>query len=149
MNTEINSTTTKFMAYVLRKFWRSCYDGIFVNPNGLSIIENAMKKGPVVLLPTHKSHVDYIILSYLFFNRGLPIPRIIAGENLSFMGVGPLLKAAGAIWIRRSFGSDLLYRAVFAGYIKQLLLKNTMLECFIEGGRSRVGKVLSPKIGSN
>ena len=77
----------------------------------------------------------------------MAIPRIISGMNLDFFAVGKLLKRAGAIWIRRSFKSDKLYQAVFKAYIHSLLSYGTLLECFIEGGRSRVGKVLSPKIG--
>eukprot|EP01084_Bolivina_argentea_P310662 537604_1 len=147
LSTQVNSTTTRSLAYIFRKFWRSAYDGVYVNMDGLKRIKEAEKHGPVILLPTHKSYADFILISYLFYEHNMPIPRIIAGMNLDFLGVGALLKKAGAIWIRRSFSSDKLYQAVFESYIHSLLSFGTLLECFIEGGRSRVGKVLSPKIG--
>merc|ERR1719464_1124546 len=99
--------------------------------DGLSRIKQAEKRGPVVLLPTHKSYADFVVLSYLFYEHNICVPRIIAGANLDFFGVGAFLKKAGAIWIRRSFGSDALYQAVFEAYIFELLSAGTMLECFI------------------
>ncbi len=97
LSTQVNSTTTQSLAYLLRKFWRSAYDGIYVNMDGLKRIKKAEKKGPVILLPTHKSYADFIIISYLFYEHNMAIPRIIAGMNLDFLGVGALLKKAGAI----------------------------------------------------
>eukprot|EP01084_Bolivina_argentea_P168349 291976_1 len=147
LSTQINSISSRSLGYIFRKFWRSAYDGIYVNTDGLKRIKEAEKQGPVILLPTHKSYADFMILSYLLYEHNMAIPRVIAGMNLDFLGVGALLKRTGAIWIRRSFSSDKLYQAVFEAYIHALISFGTLLECFIEGGRSRVGKVLSPKIG--
>jgi glycerol-3-phosphate O-acyltransferase len=98
-------------------------------------IKEACKSGPVVLLPTHKSHIDYILLSFICFAHNLPLPHIIAGDNLMISVVGHFLKHAGALWIRRKFGADDLYMAVFQEYLCALLNRGAVLECFIEGTR--------------
>lgn len=58
-----------------------------------------------------------------------------------------MLTDVGAMWIRRSFGNDPLYQTVVQAYIDTLLQQGFNFECFIEGGRSRTGKLLSPKFG--
>lgn len=67
LSTEIDSTTSRGLAYIFRKFWRSAYDGVYVNMDGLKRVRQAQKQGPIVLIPTHKSYADFIILSYLFY----------------------------------------------------------------------------------
>jgi glycerol-3-phosphate O-acyltransferase len=103
--------------------------------------------GPVLLLPCHKSHVDYMVLHLLMINLGLPVPLCIAGENLNMPLIGWILQKSGAVFIKRSFSCDSLYQAVFREHTLQLVKQGHMLECFIEGGRSRSGKLLPPKIG--
>ncbi len=102
---------------------------------------------PVILLPTHKSHVDYLSLNLLFGQKGLPMPLIVAGDNLNMPFVGSVLHGGGAMFIRRSFAGDKVYSAVFNETMIQLLHHNHVLGCFIEGGRSRSGKLLTPKAG--
>jgi 1-acyl-sn-glycerol-3-phosphate acyltransferase len=102
---------------------------------------------PIILLPTHKSHVDYIALDLIFQEKGFPIPLIVSGDNLNMPLVGSIFHSAGAMFIRRSFAGDKLYSTVFNELMKQLLHENHILACFIEGGRSRSGKLLTPKAG--
>ncbi len=114
---------------------------------GLERVIDCVKKHPVVLVPCHRSHFDYLILSYLFHMRYVSPPHIAAGINLSFWPMGPLFRGAGAYFIRRSFEGDELYKAVFRQYLTFLIREGYTQEFFIEGGRSRTGKLLPPKLG--
>ncbi|KAE8146530.1 acyltransferase [Aspergillus avenaceus] len=109
--------------------------------------EAAKKKQSIVFLPCHKSHVDYVSLQLICYRLGIGLPVVVAGDNLNIPLLGPFLQHAGAMWIRRSFGNDPLYNTVVQAYIDTLLQQGFNFECFIEGGRSRTGKLLSPKFG--
>jgi glycerol-3-phosphate O-acyltransferase len=98
-------------------------------------------------VPCHKSHLDYLILSYVFFNNNMPCPLIAAGKNLSFWPLGPIFRGGGAFFLRRSFNGEVLYPKIFAAYIKKVLDEGFHIEFFVEGGRSRTGKLLAPKVG--
>ncbi len=123
------------------------YSGFEIDEEGLARLRDASKDGTLVLLPSHKSHVDYIILSRLFFGANMPVPLVAAGDNLSFFPLGPVLRRAGAFFIRRTFKGDRLYGAVVDAYMRRLLKDGWPLEFFLEGGRSRTGKLLPPKLG--
>jgi glycerol-3-phosphate O-acyltransferase len=123
------------------------YSSIEVDQPGLQRIREAAKDGTLVLLPSHKSHVDYMILSQVLYQAHMQMPLIAAGDNLNFFPVGPLLRKAGAFFIRRSFKGDRLYGAVVDAYMRRLLKDGWTLEFFLEGGRSRTGKLLPPKVG--
>ena len=109
--------------------------------------EAAKKKQSIIFLPCHRSHVDYVSLQLICYRLGIALPTVVAGDNLNFPVVGSFLQHAGAMWIRRSFGDDLLYTTLVQSYIDTLLQNGFNFECFIEGGRSRTGKLLSPKFG--
>jgi glycerol-3-phosphate O-acyltransferase len=123
------------------------YDGIEVDEDGLRRIRDAARSGPVVLLPSHKSHLDYLLMSYVYWRAGMAIPLIAAGDNLAFWPAGPVLRRFGAFFIRRSFGGARLYTTLVDTYLRKLLAQWTTIEFFIEGGRSRTGKLLAPKVG--
>jgi glycerol-3-phosphate O-acyltransferase len=126
---------------------RTIFDGVTINNNALNKIKRLSLKGPLVLIPCHKSHIDYLILSYLLYHNNMPVPLVAAGKNLSFWPVGPMFRSGGAFFIRRSFRGAVLYSKVFAEYIHKLLEEGFNIEQFIEGGRSRTGKLLMPKLG--
>ncbi|KAL9936933.1 hypothetical protein V8E36_004168 [Tilletia maclaganii] len=107
----------------------------------------AERKESIIFLPCHKSHIDYLTVSWLMYRLGIALPHIIAGENLDIPVVGDILRGGGAFFIRRTFAGDQLYPVVIREYIEQLLGAGKNLECFIEGTRSRTGKLLPPKIG--
>lgn len=107
----------------------------------------AAKKQSIIFLPSHRSHVDYVSMQLICYRLGLALPVVVAGDNLNFPLVGSFLQHAGAMWIRRSFGNDVLYQTLVQAYIDTLLQGGYNFECFIEGGRSRTGKLLSPKFG--
>ncbi|ORY89766.1 acyltransferase-domain-containing protein [Leucosporidium creatinivorum] len=110
-------------------------------------VEAAKRKQSLLILPCHKSHIDYLTMSWLFFRCGLSLPHIVAGANLNMPILGSWLQKCGAFFIRRSFGDDALYPVVVKEYIEQLVEQGMNIECFIEGGRSRTGKLLPPKLG--
>ncbi|KDN41525.1 acyltransferase-domain-containing protein [Tilletiaria anomala UBC 951] len=107
----------------------------------------AEKKQSLIFLPAHKSHIDYLTVSWLMFRLGIALPHIVAGENLDIPVVGQILRRGGAFFIRRQFKGDELYPIVIREYIEQLLAAGKNIECFIEGTRSRTGKLLPPKLG--
>jgi len=126
---------------------RMMFEDVIINTATLNKVKNKSLKGSLVLLPCHKSHIDYLILSYLMYHNNMPCPLIAAGKNLSFWPLGPLFRSGGAFFIRRRFSGAVLYSRVFAEYIHKLLEEGFNIEQFIEGGRSRTGKLLMPKLG--
>ena len=123
------------------------FDGVTLDTEGLNRIKTASQKGPLVFIPCHKSHIDYLILSYLMHLNNMPCPMVAAGKNLSFWPMGPMFRGCGAFFIRRSFKGAVLYSKVFSEYILKLLEDGFNIEFFIEGGRSRTGKLILPKLG--
>jgi 1-acyl-sn-glycerol-3-phosphate acyltransferase len=131
---------------------RAYHQGIHINSEEVlrlrRVAEEAAEKGQsIIFLPCHRSHVDYVSLQVICYRLGLALPTVVAGDNLNFPVVGYFLQHAGAMWIRRSFGDDQLYQTLVQSYIDTLLQNGHNLECFIEGGRSRTGKLLQPKFG--
>lgn len=123
------------------------FEGVTVNEEGLNKVKNMSQKGPIIFIPCHKSHIDYLILSYLLYHNNMPCPHVAAGKNLSFWPVGPFFRGGGAFFIRRTFKGAVLYARVFSEYIYHLLAQGFNIEFFIEGGRSRTGKLILPKLG--
>ncbi|HMY81865.1 MAG TPA: glycerol-3-phosphate 1-O-acyltransferase PlsB, partial [Agitococcus sp.] len=100
-----------------------------------------------VYVPCHRSHIDYLLLSYVIFTRGLMPPHIAAGANLNMPVVGSILRRGGAFFLKRSFKGNHIYSAVFTEYLHLITIKGFPIEYFIEGGRSRTGRLLPPKGG--
>lgn len=141
------SLTIRFMERVLNWFLNRSYAGLVVDQESLQRVREALGRGPVVYIPCHKSHMDYLLVSYVLYQNHLAIPYIAAGINLSFWPIGPLFRRAGAFFLRRSFRGAPLYSMAFAKYVEVLLKDGCNLEFFIEGGRSRTGKLGTPKLG--
>jgi glycerol-3-phosphate O-acyltransferase len=114
---------------------------------GLERVTEAAKLHPLVLVPTHRSHFDYLILSWLFYEQHLVPPLVAAGDNLAFWPLGPVLRRGGGYFLRRSFEGDRLYTTVFRRYVQQLIKDGATQEFFIEGTRSRSGRTLPPRLG--
>ena len=132
---------------ILTWLWNNIYDGVVVDQEGMVKIRNISKKMPFVIIPCHRSHIDYLLLSYVFYKHNIQLPFIAAGTNMSFFPMGPIFRRSGAFFMRRSFKGNPLYSEVFAKYLKVLLQEGLPLEFFIEGGRSRTGKMVMPKYG--
>ena len=144
----LHPTVLAVLAPMMGWVFDRIYDGIDVDEAGLERALAAGRGGaPIVLCPSHKSHVDYLVMSWVLWKRGYQAPVVAAGANLSFFPLGPLLRRAGAFFLRRSFGSDRLYTATFKAYVKKLVHDGVHQEFFPEGGRSRTGKLLPAKLG--
>ena len=126
--------------------WNKLYNGIKVN-NAQAVRDLAEQGHEIIYVPCHRSHMDYLLLSFVIFNQGMVPPHIAAGINLNFGPVGPILRRGGAFYLRRSFKGNRLYGAVFNEYLSQLFAKGYSVEYYTEGGRSRTGRLLPPKTG--
>ena len=144
---DINYTYIELGHRLLNWVFKSLFSGLIFNQEGLAQAKRLYSKAPVVFVPNHKSHVDYLILSYILYNNNMTIPHVAAGLNLSFWPLGPLFRHCGAYFIRRSFQNNELYRLTVETYLKILLEEGYSQEFFIEGGRSRTGKLLPPRHG--
>mgnify|MGYP001813720030 FL=1 len=127
--------------------WSKMYDGVVLDKEGLERVREAARDASIVLLPSHKSHIDYLVLSDQLYAHAMMPPLIAAGENLSFWPLGVLLRRGGAFFIRRSFHGDTLYPVIVEAYVRKLIAEGFTIEFFLEGGRSRTGKALPPKYG--
>jgi glycerol-3-phosphate O-acyltransferase len=133
------------LSFLLRNFWNKLYDGITMHH-----FDKARAAAPgyeVVYVPSHRSHADYLLMSYQLHASGVVIPHIAAGVNLNLPLIGPLLRRGGAFFLRRSFKGNALYPVVFNEYMAQLIDRGVPIEYFIEGGRSRTGRMLAPRVG--
>lgn len=126
---------------------RTLFDGVYFDHEGFEKVKEAGHKGTLIFIPCHKSHIDYLLLNNLIYQNYLHPPRIAAGKNLAFWPIGNLFRGAGAFFIRRRFLGGKLYAEVLYHYLKTLIKTGYSLEFFIEGGRSRTGKLVLPKIG--
>lgn len=133
------------LSFVLTGFWNRIYDGVTIHH--MDLLKEAAPGHEVVYVPCHRSHMDYLLLSYLLYTKGMVPPHIAAGVNLNLPVIGPMLRRGGAFFLRRSFKANALYSAVFSEYVAQLVSGGYSLEYFIEGGRSRTGRLLAPKGG--
>ncbi len=138
-------TAIRFLEVVLSWFWNKIYDGIKVNH--IEAVQEVAHGHEVIYVPCHRSHIDYLLLSYLLFKNGLTPPHIAAGINLNMPVIGTLLRRGGAFFMRRTFKGNPLYTSVFNEYLHTLFTRGFPVEYFVEGGRSRTGRMLQPKTG--
>lgn len=135
----------RFFDVLLTWLWNNLYGGIEVN--NVDVVKQHAQSHEIVYIPCHRSHIDYLLLSYVLYHNGLTPPHIAAGRNLNLPVIGPILRRAGAFYMRRSFQGDALYKEVFDEYLHQMFIKGYSVEYFIEGGRSRTGRTLPPRTG--
>lgn len=138
-------TAIRFLEVVLSWFWNKLYEGIKVNH--IEGVQDIAQGHEVIYVPCHRSHIDYLLLSYLLFRNGLTPPHIAAGINLNMPVIGGLLRRGGAFFMRRTFKGNPLYTSVFNEYLHTLFSRGFPVEYFVEGGRSRTGRMLHPKTG--
>ncbi|APJ03142.1 1-acyl-sn-glycerol-3-phosphate acyltransferase [Silvanigrella aquatica] len=140
-----NYVTIRALEKAFDFIWTKIFEGVRVR--NFEHIERLAKDGQIIWMPSHRSHFDYLLLSYVLFKKGLVVPHIAAGINLNFWPIGSILRRGGAFFIRRSFSGNRIYAHTFSEYVNFLLQNSFPVEFFQEGGRSRIGKLLSPKIG--
>jgi glycerol-3-phosphate O-acyltransferase len=135
----------RFMEFGLTRLWNRLYDGVVLSH--IETLEQLAKDHEIIYVPCHRSHMDYLLLSYAIFRQGYAVPHIAAGINLNLPVVGRFLRKGGAFFIRRSFRGNALYTVVFTNYLAAIMGRGHSIEYFIEGGRSRTGRLLQPKTG--
>ena len=141
-----SSAAINFLERLLTLFvWERVFKGIDVR--GLDSIRELSQSHEIIYLPSHRSHADYLLLSYILYHRGMVPPHIAAGINLNMPVVGGLLRRCGAFFMRRKFTGEPLYTAIFRSYVDALVARGYAIEFFPEGGRSRTGRLLAPKTG--
>jgi glycerol-3-phosphate O-acyltransferase len=145
ISADISYPTIRLIQRVLRWLWNKIYDGIELSH--VQRLHDVAKEKEVIYTPCHRSHFDYLLLGYIGYEEGLHLPHIAAGINLNMPIVGPILRRGGAFFLRRSFRGNRLYAAVFDAYLHQVLVRGHSIEYFVEGGRSRTGRLLEPKAG--
>jgi glycerol-3-phosphate O-acyltransferase len=124
------------------------FDEVDINEDGLQRIKRVSRSAPLVLIPCHRSHIDYLIISYVLYAKNMPAPHVFAGKNLAFFPMGLLFRRTGAFFVRRTLSGAAFYTRVLAEYLNTLLLEGNNVEFFIEGTRSRSGKLLPPRLGA-
>ncbi len=139
------NVTIQVMQRGLTAFWNRFYSGIEVSNS--ERLKKIAQSHALIYVPCHRSHIDYLLLSYVIYDQGLAIPYIAAGKNLNMPVIGSILRGGGAFFIRRSFKGNELYSTVMFEYIADLVAKGVPIEYFVEGGRSRTGRLLKPKPG--
>ena len=143
------SVIAKVAGWVLMKVFKYSTSGIFVEQKEIDILQQAVdRKLPILYLPLHRSHLDYMILMWVLCLCNIPSPFVAAGDNLNIPIVGPLLRRLGAFYIRRRPREDHeLYKAILGQYMIELLKDGCSVEFFIEGRRSRSGMINPSKVG--
>jgi glycerol-3-phosphate O-acyltransferase len=145
ISAEPSSAYVRFFEIILPRIFSKLYSGVEIQNK--DVLVNAAEKAQIVYLPCHRSHLDYMLIGFFIHFYGLMSPHIGGGDNLNFFPVGAILRRAGAFFLRRKFGGNRLYSTIFNEYMHFLLFRGHPLAFFMEGGRSRSGRMLPPKTG--
>jgi glycerol-3-phosphate O-acyltransferase len=140
-----SQTFVTFMSIALGRLWNQLYDGVEVE--NVDQLQEVGDGAEIIYVPCHRSHMDYLLLSYVIYHKGFAIPHVAAGINLNMPVIGRFLRKGGAFFIRRSFKGNALYAKVFKKYLGVMMARGHPLEYFVEGGRSRTGRLLAPRTG--
>ena len=148
-----DNSTVRFFGYTLQKLFSTMFERIDVNEDMLRTIRNlqhAKPQCPILLVPTHRSYLDFLMLSFILFAYHIKVPFIVAGEDFKKIpGVNSILRNSGAFFMKRKLDAikDPLYVSVFKAYFQQVIQDHKMVEFFVEGTRSRSGFTLTNKNG--
>ncbi|KAL5282451.1 GPAM family protein [Megaselia abdita] len=155
MRSTINHYLLAFTSWVLYKLLPCFLSGVITHTKQIEMLKTASEKAPgipLIFLPLHRSHLDYIMVTFILTNNNIKSPLVAAGNNLQIPVFGGLLRGLGAFFIKRKIDpvtgkKDILYRAILELYMQHALKKGHNIEFFIEGGRTRTGKPCLPKNG--
>ena len=142
---DMSYPAVRFLDRLLTWLWHRVYQGVRVS--GVDNVRAFAQTHTLVYTPCHRSHVDYLLVSHVLHHEGLMLPHIAAGDNLDLPLVGRVLRGGGAFFMRRSFARDRIYKAVFGEYLYQVFRRGHSVEYFVEGGRTRTGRLLPPRFG--
>lgn len=150
MAARYNYTKMRMLGYIMHKAFKEMYEKVVVNYSMVKQLKelNESNDGNVIYCPTHRSYMDFLMLTYVLYAHEIKVPHICAGEDfLNIAIVNTFLSNSGAFFMKRSFKDDSLYKSVFSEYIQYLLGEKHSIEFFLEGTRARGGKMLKPKMG--
>ncbi|CAH1641453.1 unnamed protein product [Spodoptera littoralis] len=154
ISSAMSNNVLKFVAWVCHKAVRRVAGGgCGTRVAGVERLRRANAAGlPVVFVPLHRSHFDYILMTFTLYLTGLRPPLVAAGDNMRIPFFGWFLRGCGAFYIRRrvegsEYHGDPTYKSALRAYILNSLSAGNNLEFFIEGGRTRTGKPQTPKAG--
>ena len=140
-----SQTFVSFMSVALGRLWNQLYDGVEVEH--VDKLHEVCDGAEIIYVPCHRSHMDYLLLSYVIYHKGFAVPHVAGGVNLNMPVIGRFLRKGGAFFLRRTFKGNALYAAVFKRYLGVMMARGHPIEYFIEGGRSRTGRLLAPRTG--
>ncbi|XP_075071801.1 glycerol-3-phosphate acyltransferase 1, mitochondrial [Mixophyes fleayi] len=151
----ISPAMIRLTGWVLLKLFNGFFWNVQIHKGQLEMVKKAATetKAPLIFLPVHKSHIDYLLLTFVLFCHNIKAPHIAAGNNLNLPIFSTLIHLLGGFFIRRKLDEtsdgkkDVLYRSLLHGYIEQLLCQQQFLEIFLEGTRSRSGKTSCGRAG--
>ncbi len=135
------------VANAIHALYRQGYGAIEYQPEQIEMIAGLGQKHPLVFLPAHRSNLDRLSTQFILWEHDLPPNHTAGGINLNFFPIGPLLRRTGVFFIRRSFKDNELYKIVLRAYVDFLVEKRFPIEWYLEGGRSRSGKLQAPRFG--
>jgi len=144
---DYNDATVSLAKIFLGRWLKWGQGRVKTEAEGLDRVRRISRQMPLVYVPCHKSHLDYLLVSYTLYLNQLSLPRILSGVNLNRFPIGGIFRKCGAFFLRRSFKGKRIYSQTVVAYIETLLRDKINLEFFVEGGRSRIGKVIPPKLG--
>lgn len=135
------------IANAIHKLYSQGYGEIRYSDDEVKRLAKLGEGHPIVFLPSHRSNLDRLSLQFMLWENDLPPNHTAGGINLNFFPVGPLVRRTGVFFIRRSFKGNQLYKTVLRAYLDYLVEKRFPLEWYMEGGRSRSGKLMPPRLG--
>lgn len=156
MRSKISDLLLRITSWLMYKLLPCFLSGVVAHPAHIEMLKNAASRAsnvPLIFLPLHRSHLDYILVSFILLNNDIRAPIVAAGDNLKIPVFGALLRGLGAFFIKRKIDpiagkKDNVYRAVLHTYMQQALFAGHNVEFFIEGGRTRTGKPCMPKVSN-
>jgi glycerol-3-phosphate O-acyltransferase len=135
------------IANAIHWLYKQGYGAIIYDREQVAEISALGQEVPLAFLPSHRSNLDRLSLQFLKWENDLPPNHTAGGINMNFFPVGPLIRRTGVFFIRRSFKDNELYKFVLRSYLDYLVENRFPLEWYMEGGRSRSGKLLPPRFG--
>ena len=146
MASKENRLVIDLWARLTRKMHSRAYQ-LEIDPSQVERLRELSGNHPLVFLPSHKSNLDPYVMTSVTYDNGLPNNHVLGGINMAFWPLGALARRVGAVFIRRTFRDNEVYRFALARYLGFLVSKRFNLEWYVEGGRSRTGKLLPPRLG--
>ena len=137
----------KVAAVLGRVLYRRAYGAVHYDRDTLVALARLSATHPIVFLPGHRSNLDRPVMHHLLWENDLGPNYTAGGINMNFFPIGPISRRAGVFFIRRSFTNNPVYKLVLRAYFAHLIERRLPLEWYIEGGRSRTGKLRSPRYG--